>query len=59
MILDAVLLDVAEICDDGDAKPEVTSEEGILLRNPTTFFEMWFTGAFDYGMCTYEHEDQP
>ncbi|KAJ7710164.1 hypothetical protein B0H14DRAFT_2242266, partial [Mycena olivaceomarginata] len=52
MILDAVLLAVAEICTDGDAKlpvailPEmrIASGDGILLKNSTTSFEMWFTG---------------
>ncbi|KAJ7318293.1 hypothetical protein DFH08DRAFT_892323 [Mycena albidolilacea] len=66
MILDAVLLAVAEICSDGDAKlpvailPEmrIASGDGILLKNPTTSFEMWFTGSVDYGVCTYENEDQ-
>jgi hypothetical protein len=66
MILDAVLLAVAEICADGDAKlpvailPEmrIASGDGILLKNPTTSFEMWFTGTVDYGVCTYENENQ-
>ncbi|KAJ6611501.1 hypothetical protein B0H10DRAFT_363709 [Mycena sp. CBHHK59/15] len=65
MILDAVLLAVAEICADGVAKlpvailPEmrIATGEGVLLKNPTTAFEMWFTGNVDYGMCTYEEED--
>ncbi|KAJ7728184.1 hypothetical protein B0H14DRAFT_2480155 [Mycena olivaceomarginata] len=66
MILDAVLLAVAEICADGDAKlpvailPEmrIASGDGILLKNPTTSLEMWFTGSVDYGVCTYENKDQ-
>ncbi|KAJ7749182.1 hypothetical protein B0H16DRAFT_1551903 [Mycena metata] len=66
MILDAVLLAVAEICTDGGAKlpvailPEmqIASGDGILLKNPATSFEMWFTGPVDYGVCTYENEDQ-
>ncbi|KAJ7237138.1 hypothetical protein C8J57DRAFT_1087789 [Mycena rebaudengoi] len=66
MILDAILLAVAEICANGDAKlpvailPEmrIASGDGILLQNPTTSFEMWFTGTVDYGVCTYENEDQ-
>ncbi|KAJ7898214.1 hypothetical protein B0H14DRAFT_2675292 [Mycena olivaceomarginata] len=66
MILDAVLLAVAEICTDGDAKlpvailPEmrIASGDGILLKNATTPFEMWFTGSVDFGVCTYENEDQ-
>ncbi|KAJ7715910.1 hypothetical protein DFH07DRAFT_862573 [Mycena maculata] len=65
MILDAVLLTVAEISSDGDAKlpvailPEmrIATGDGISLRNPTTDFEMWFTGNVDYGLCTYEQED--
>jgi hypothetical protein len=66
MILDAILLAVAEVCADGDAKlpfailPEmrIASGDGILLKNPTTSFEMWFTGTVDYGVCTYENKDQ-
>ncbi|KAJ7731424.1 hypothetical protein DFH07DRAFT_755635 [Mycena maculata] len=66
MILDAILLAAAEICADGDAKlpvailPEmrIASGDGILLKNPTTSFEMWFTGTVDYGVCTYENQDQ-
>jgi hypothetical protein len=65
MILDAVLLTVAEISSDGDAKlpvailPDmrIATGDGIALRNPTTDFEMWFTGNVDYGLCTYERED--
>ncbi|KAK7050481.1 hypothetical protein R3P38DRAFT_3173891 [Favolaschia claudopus] len=65
MILDAVLLTVAEICFDRGLKipvailPEmtITSADGILLKNPITSYEMWFTGAVDYGVCTYEDED--
>lgn len=63
--MDAVLLAVAEICADGHAKrpvailPEmrIASGDGILLKNPATSFEMWFTGTVDYGVCTYENED--
>ncbi|KAJ7470162.1 hypothetical protein B0H11DRAFT_1812624 [Mycena galericulata] len=66
MILEAVLLAVAEVCVDGDAKlpvailPQmrIASGDGILLKNPITSFEMWFTGTVDYGVCTYENEDQ-
>ncbi|KAJ7228122.1 hypothetical protein B0H12DRAFT_232808 [Mycena haematopus] len=66
MILDAVLLSVAEISSDGDAKLPVAIlpkmviafGDGVLLKNPTTSFEMWFTGDVDYGVCTYEREDQ-
>lgn len=66
MILDAVLLTVAEISSDGDAKlpvailPEmrIATGDGIVLRNPTTNFEMWFTGNVDYGLCTYEEEEK-
>ncbi|KAJ7194324.1 hypothetical protein GGX14DRAFT_378060 [Mycena pura] len=65
MILDAVLLTVAEISSDGDAKRPVAifpgmriaTGDGICLKNPTTGFEMWVTGAVDYGLCTYEQED--
>ncbi|KAK7052256.1 hypothetical protein R3P38DRAFT_2859410 [Favolaschia claudopus] len=65
MILDAVLLTVAEICFDGGHKipvailpgMQIASGEGILLKNPVTSFEMWFTGAVNYDMCTYEDEE--
>jgi len=66
MILDAVLLTVAEISSDGDAKipvailPEmrVATGDGVLLRNRATDFEMWLTGNVDYGLCTYEAGDK-
>ncbi|KAJ7694689.1 hypothetical protein B0H16DRAFT_1751040 [Mycena metata] len=66
MILDAVLLDVVKICADGDTKlpvavlPEmrIASGDGILLKNPTTSFEMWLTGSVDYAMRTYENESE-
>ncbi|KAK7029204.1 hypothetical protein R3P38DRAFT_2934478 [Favolaschia claudopus] len=65
MILDAVLLTVAEISSDGDTKvpvailPEmrIASGEGVLLKNPVTDFELWVTGSVNYGLCTYEQED--
>ncbi|KAJ7506985.1 hypothetical protein B0H11DRAFT_1969712 [Mycena galericulata] len=65
MILDAVLLTVAEISSDGDAKlpvailpgMRIATGDGISLKNPNTDFEIWFTGNVDYGLCTYEQED--
>ncbi|KAF8171228.1 hypothetical protein K438DRAFT_1613143 [Mycena galopus ATCC 62051] len=64
MIVDAVLLAVAEICADSDAKlpvailpgMRIASAEGILLKNPTTSFEMRVTGTVDYVVCTYEDQ---
>ncbi|KAJ7067302.1 hypothetical protein C8F01DRAFT_1365424 [Mycena amicta] len=64
-IVDAILLTVAGICADGDAKlpaailPEIqiASGDGVLLKNPATSFEMRFTGTVDYVVCTYEDEE--
>jgi len=65
MILDAILLTVAELCSDGNPElpvailPEmrIATGDGVLLKNPTTDFEVWFTGNVDYGVCTYEKEN--
>ena len=66
MILDAILLTVAEITADGDAKlpvaifPEirVATGDGVNIVNPTTGFQLWLTGNADYGLCTYKLESQ-
>ncbi|KAJ7630063.1 hypothetical protein DFH06DRAFT_1224789 [Mycena polygramma] len=66
MILDAILLTVAEICANGDSKlavailpgMRIASEEGILLKNPAASFEILFSGAVDYGVCMYEDESE-
>ncbi len=65
MILDAILLAVAQICVDGGVqlpvailpKLRVTPSDGILIRNPATNFQVWLTGNTDYGMCVYEDDD--
>jgi hypothetical protein len=66
MILDAILLTVAEISADGEAKspvaifPEmqIATGDGVSIVNPTTKFQVWLTGNVDYGICTYTHESQ-
>jgi len=64
MILDAILLAVAQVCVDGKAKlpaailPElrIATGDGVLIKNPATDFQLWLTGNADYGMCVYEDE---
>lgn len=66
MILDAILLTVAEISADGEAKlpvaifPEmrVATGDGVNVVNPKTGFQLWLTGNADYGLCTYKLESQ-
>ena len=66
MILDAILLTVAEISADGEAKlpvaifPEmrVATGDGVSIVNPTTKFQLWLTGNADYGLCTYKRASQ-
>jgi len=66
MILDAILLTVAEISADGKAKmpaaifPEMrlATGDGVSVVNPTTKFQVWLTGNVDYGLCTYTQESQ-
>jgi hypothetical protein len=66
MVLDAILLTVAEISADGEAKlpvaifPEmrVATGDGVNIVNPTTKFQLWLTGNVDYGLCTYKPESQ-
>ncbi|KAI0800013.1 hypothetical protein C8Q74DRAFT_1214075 [Fomes fomentarius] len=65
MILDAILLAVAQICVEGGVqlpvailpKLRVAPSDGILIRNAATNFQVWLTGNTDYGMCVYEDED--
>ncbi len=64
MVLDAVLLTVAEASVNGGAKlpvaifPEVwvATGDGVLTKNLTIGFEVWLTGTTDYGVCTYKDE---
>lgn len=66
MILEAILLTVAEISADGEANmpvaifPEmrVATGDGVSIVNPTTKFQLWLSGNVDYGLCTYKHESQ-
>jgi hypothetical protein len=65
MILDAILLTIADISLDAKEKlfvailPEmrIASGDGVLVKNPVNQFEVWLTGSVDYGVCTYEHEE--
>ncbi|KAI0328662.1 hypothetical protein GY45DRAFT_1337949 [Cubamyces sp. BRFM 1775] len=65
MILDAILLAVAQICVDGGAQlpvailPElrVTPNDGVLIENPATKHQVWLTGNTDYGMCVYKNKE--
>jgi hypothetical protein len=68
MILDAILLTVAEISADGtgEAKrpvaifPElrIATGDGVGIVNPATKFQVWLTSNVDYGLCTYALESQ-
>jgi hypothetical protein len=61
MILNAVLLTVAEISEKGAAKlpvaicpaMPVATGGGVRVVNPNTGFEMCLTGNVDYAVCTY------
>ena len=59
IILDAILLTVAEISADGEAKLPVAifpkMRVGVNIVNPTSF-RLWLTGNADYGLCTYKLE---
>jgi hypothetical protein len=65
MIVDAILLTVAEISAHGEAKLPVAifpgmqlgTSDGISIINPKTKFQVWLTGNVDYGICTYSDED--
>ncbi|KAH9956607.1 hypothetical protein BC827DRAFT_1270800 [Russula dissimulans] len=65
MILDAILLTIADISLDAKEKlfvailPEmrIASGDGVLVKNPVNQFEVWLAGSVDYGVCTYEHEE--
>jgi len=41
-----------------DISPEmrIPPSDGVLVKNPQTQFEVWFSGNVDYGICTYEQE---
>ena len=64
MVLDAVLLAIADISlDVGDKLPVaifpemcIAPNQGVLVKNPQTQFEVWLSGNVDYGVCTYERE---
>ncbi|KAF8811039.1 hypothetical protein BYT27DRAFT_7208897 [Phlegmacium glaucopus] len=64
MLIDAVLLSVAELSADGDIKtpvaifPEmrVATGDGVKIVNPDTNFEVWLTGSADYVLCTFADE---
>ncbi|KAI6011276.1 hypothetical protein PISMIDRAFT_690142 [Pisolithus microcarpus 441] len=64
MILDAVLLTIADISFEAKEKlpvaifPEmqITSGDGVLVKNTVNQFEVWLTGDVDYGICTYKNE---
>ena len=68
MILDAILLTVAEISADGEAKLPVAifpkmqvatqAGDGVNIVNPTTGFQLWLSGNADYGLCTYKQESR-
>ena len=65
MILDAVLLTIADISLDATEKlpvailPEmrVASGDGVLVKNVKNQFELWLIGNVDYGICTYQYEE--
>lgn len=64
MIMDSLLLTVAEMSADGQAKlpvailPEmrIATGDGVRVDNPETNFQFWLTGNVDYGLCTYRDE---
>ncbi|KAF8868295.1 hypothetical protein CPB85DRAFT_1365403, partial [Mucidula mucida] len=64
MIMDAILLTVAELSADGEAHKPVAifpklrlSTGGIQLTNPATDCRVWLTpGNADYAVCTYANE---
>ncbi|KAF9029260.1 hypothetical protein BDZ89DRAFT_1014507 [Hymenopellis radicata] len=66
MILDAILLTVAEISANGDAQipvaifPEMrlATGDGVQITNPATNFQVWLTGNADYVVCTYTDEEE-
>ena len=64
MILEAILLTVAEISADGEAKLPVAifpqmqidtgiHRDGVGITSPTTNSQVRLTGNVDYGICTY------
>src|SRR5277367_1926496 len=65
MILDAILLTIADISLEAEEKlpvaifPEmrIASGDGVLVKNTVNQFEVWLTGIFGYGVCTYEDEE--
>ncbi|KAH9953295.1 hypothetical protein BC827DRAFT_1249215 [Russula dissimulans] len=65
MILDAILLTIADISLDAKEKlpvaifpkMRIASGDGVLVKNPVNQFEVWLTGNVDYGVCTYEDEE--
>ena len=65
MNLDAVLLTIADISLDVKEKlpvaifPEmrVASGDGVLVKSAESQFELWLTGNVDYGICTYQYEE--
>ena len=64
MILDAVLLTIADISLDSEEKlpvaifpnMRVTSDDGVLVQNTKNQFDVWLVGNVDYGICTYQDE---
>jgi hypothetical protein len=67
MMIDAILLTVAEISADGEDKlpvaifPEMQAGtgDGVSIVNPKTGFQLWLTDKMDYGLCTYSDEFEP
>ncbi|KAK0449632.1 uncharacterized protein EV420DRAFT_1646954 [Desarmillaria tabescens] len=64
MVFDAIFLAVAETSTNGEAKlpmaifpkMQAPTQDGVLIDNLGTGFEVWLTGNTDYGVCTYENE---
>ncbi|KAJ7619013.1 hypothetical protein DFH06DRAFT_81224 [Mycena polygramma] len=69
MVMDSILLSVAEICDDSNRQeadgravaiyPELRlgTGDGVLIRNPETGYELALTGNVDYGGVSTPEED--
>jgi hypothetical protein len=63
MILDGVLLTVAELLEDGPGVHvalfpglQVATGKGVRVANPATQFEVSLTGNVDYALCTFAEE---
>jgi hypothetical protein len=64
MILNLVLLTAGRIIHDAPSKLniaivpqiQITSENGIQVKNPLSGYEIWLTGIVDYGVAQYKDE---